>query len=122
MRLCEFEKDGIIRQARDDATAYIVSIRPSARWRVDDAETARAEYARVVQLLHLPLAGGADEAELRVDPDGDDVDWLERYLQRSATGWVPPHDSLPKARVDDVKPEFEDYEAGRPEREVRNDA
>jgi diadenosine tetraphosphatase ApaH/serine/threonine PP2A family protein phosphatase len=94
MRLCEFERDGTIRQARTDATAYIVSIRPAARWRADDAESARTEYARVVQLLHLPLAGGADDVELQRDLEtGEDLGWLASYMRRREDGWRPPRDS-----------------------------
>jgi hypothetical protein len=122
MRLCEFEKDGV-RLARTEATAYIVTIRPAARWRDDDDESKRAEYAGVVQLLHLPLAGGSQEIKLLYWDETEEIlSWLGAYLRRLDDGWVPPHDSLPKPRIDDVEPEFEDQDLGRAEREVRNDA
>jgi hypothetical protein len=70
----------------------------------------------------LPLAGGADPAELRRDPEtGDDLGWLASYLRRLHDGWDQPRDSLPQAKVDAVEGEFEEYNAGRPEREVAAD-
>ena len=41
MRLCEFERDRLIRESRADATAYIVTIRPVSSVRMLLSHTLR---------------------------------------------------------------------------------